>query len=188
MTFNNPFFLTALIVLGTLIIAGIITIIIMKIKKAPENARAIAGVSTVFAALILSGMLVYLVSTSMMYDLMNKKTYKPFELSNSDKTKSITIKEFSSANSTGFEVYNDKDVLLGEITTESFLPFTDEEYELDWKDNEVTIYFTFKKDDDTYICRYCKADLDKGTLSDAADADKDLSKKKDESSADKSSS
>lgn len=188
MTFNNPFFITAGIILSALILIGIIVIIIMKVKKAPENARAIAGVSTVFVGLLFAGMLVYVVSTSMMYDLVNKKTYKSFELSDGNSTKTIIIKEYSSADETGFEIYADKDTVIGEVKTDSFLPFSDEEYQLDWKDDTVTIYFTYKNGEDGYVCKCVKADLSSKTVSESSDSDKDLSKKAGQSSAEESSS
>ncbi len=182
MSFSNPFFITALIVLLVLIVVGVIVILVMKKKNASEKARSIAGVSVVFAGLLLSGLLVYMITMNMMYDLVAQKRYTEFTFHNPDKSRQLVIQEYSSANETGFDVYfNDKK--LGEVTTDHYLPFSKDEIQVDWEDDEVVIYYTYQSDDDSYLCKSCRVDLKNGTVSRSVTAEKNLSKSDEDSSA-----
>ena len=44
----------------------------------------------------------------------------------------------------------------------------------EWKDAVVTVYFTYKNDDDGYQSKYIVVDTDKATVSECMDSDRDL--------------
>lgn len=180
MSFSNPFFIIATIVLLTIIAVGLVVILIMKKKKVSETKRSVTSVIVVFAALLLSGLLVYTITMNMMYDLLQRKLYTDFTFDSPDKSQQLLIKEYSSSDETGFEVY-DGEKKLGAVSTSHYLPFEQKEYEVDWAEDHVILYFTYENTDDRYICKSCRVNLKEGTVSESAVAQKDLSKLKAES-------
>ncbi len=172
---DNTVMVILLIICGILIGAGIVTSLVMKKMKAPENALTISILLTCFFALIASGILVFLVSVNMMQDYVNIRRYTEYSLSGEDGTV-LLIKEYASRESTGFEVYraDDTDNRLAEIPTDKYLPFLMGEYEAEWQDNTVTITYTFHRTEDTYQAKSVTVSLKDGTVSKAAVSDKDL--------------
>lgn len=166
MGFSNTFTIVVLSVMLALIIIGIIIILIMKKIKASDKVRAITSVAVVFVALLLAGYLVYDVSMGMMYNLVNSKSYKEYTIENDDKTLSVIVKEYNSVSATGFEIYTGNE-LLGDVATDMYLPFINNEYKPEWEDNSVKIYYTFKRTDDEYICKYCIVNLKNKSVSDS---------------------
>ena len=72
---DNTLMTILMIVFGSLCVVGIITGLILKKAKAPENAVTITFLSASFCALIAAGMLVFVVSVNMMKDFVNIKQY-----------------------------------------------------------------------------------------------------------------
>lgn len=182
MSLTDPFVLIVSCIFLSLIVVGIITILIMKKAKAPENVRSVTSVVVVFFGLIFAGFLVYVVTISMTGDVMSMKNYKEYTLESPDTSQKLIIKEYNSFKKTGFEIYADGNKeMLAEIETKLYLPFAKEEYKTEWDADSVNIYYTYQNNDDAYICKCCKLDLKNNKLISDEKADIDLSKK-DESS------
>ena len=164
----------ALIVLSVLIVVGIITTLIMKKCKAHENAVTISILATSFCGLLAAGALVFLVTFNMMKDYMEIKRYKEYVIENEDKTVSLTVKEYANDKVTGFELYlNGDEKMLADVNTDMFIPFGNEEYKVEWKDDSAVIYYTFHNGDDGYKARYCVVHFD-GSFDQPVDTDEDL--------------
>ena len=171
---NSQVITIALIVLCALMVVGIIATIIMKKCKARENAVTITILATSFCGLLAAGALVFLVTFNMMKDYMEIKRYKSFELPNEDKSVVLKVREYADDKVTGFELYlNDDDKKLADVSTEGYMPFTMDEFELEWKDSAVTIYYSFRNDEDDYISKSCTLHFD-GSFAQPVDSEKDL--------------
>lgn len=178
---NNSFMYVSLAVLAVLIVIGLIAIIIMKKAKASENVVSVTIISTLFCGLLVSGILVYLVSLGMMKDYIAIKRYAdPRYFFNEDPEQMITVKEYSSSECTGFEVYlkNDKE-MAADIETDAYLPFSAREYKIEWDNNTAKVHFTYTNDGDDYKSKYIIIDVEAGTVSESMDSDKDLRPEKD---------
>ncbi len=184
MGISKSFTLIFSIVMLSLIVIGIIIILIMKKVKAPEKVRTITSISVAFVGLIFAGYLVYDVSMGMMYNLAETKSYREYTVENDAKTQSLIIKEYNSINATGFEIYADNEK-LGDVSTDKYLPFGNGEYKLEWKDDSAKLYYTFKRLDNEYICKYCTVDLKSKSVSESADSELVLLPTSEQSSSDK---
>ena len=171
---NSQVITIALIVLCGLMAVGVVTTIIMKKCKAHENAVTISILATSFCGLLAAGALVFLVTFNMMKDYMEIKRYKSFELANDDKSVVMKIVEYANDKETGFEIYlNDDGEKLADISTEGYMPFTMDEFELEWKDSAVTIYYSSKNDEEGYRAKSCTLHFD-GSFDQPVDCEKDL--------------
>lgn len=173
---NNQTITIALIILSALIVVGIITTLILKKCKVHENAVTISILATSFCGLLAAGALVFLVTFNMMKDYMEIKRYKEYVIGNDSKTVSLKVKEYANDKATGFELYlNDDEKMIADVTTDTYIPFANNEYELEWKDDSAVIYYTFHNGDDGYKSKYCIVHFD-GSFEQPVDSDKDLRK------------
>ena len=171
---NSQTITIALIVLGALMAAGIITTLILKKCRAHENAVTISILATSFCGLLAAGALVFLVTFNMMKDYMGIKRYKEYTFENDSGTVSLTVNEYTNDTESGFELYlNDDEKKLADVNTDAYLPFGMKEYEVEWKDSSVVLYYTFRNADDGYKARCCILHFD-GTFEQPVDTDKDL--------------
>ena len=182
MSFSNPFFIIATIVLLSVIVVGLVTVLIMKKKKASERVRSVTWVVIVFAALLESGLLVYTITMNMMYDLLAQKRYTEFPFDSPDKAKQLVIKEYSSSKETGFDIYY-QDEKIGEVSTLHYLPFGENEYQVDWQGEDVIITYTYENNEDNYTCKSCRVSLKNASVSESSVVEKNLAKLKEESAA-----
>lgn len=172
---DNTLMTILMIVFGSLCVVGIITGLILKKAKAPENAVTITFLSASFCALIAAGMLVFVVSVNMMKDFVNIKQYHEFTLENEDKTLSLTVKEYAAYENCGFELYlKGQDKILSDIKTDGYLPFSSNEYLTEWNDQSVTIFYTDKNREDSYRSMEITVSFPDGKVSAPKDSDKDL--------------
>ncbi len=167
------------IVLLAVIVVGIIVLFIMKKVKVSEKVMSAASLLVTLVGLLFAGVLVYIVTINMMMNLMETKQYTTFEFENEDKSAKVTIKEYRSYESTGFEIYSDdSDEMISEIPTDMYLPFSADETLLEWNGKSVVIYYTFKNTDDAYESRYITVDTSKKTVSESKKSDINLYEKR----------
>lgn len=173
---DNSVMLILLIICGVLVAVGIITSLVMKKLKVPENVMTVSVLITCFFALIAAGILVFLVSVNMMQDYVNIRRYTEYTLDSQDGTSSVLIKEYASRESTGFEIYSaaNADKQLAEVPTDKYLPFLTGEYEAEWQNDTVVITYTFHHTEDSYQAKSVTVSLKDGTVSEAKNSDKDL--------------
>ena len=180
---NTTFMLIILAVFGGLAVAGVITTLIMKKCRAGENAVTISLLITSFMALIAAGALVFLVSVNMMKDYVNIKAYNTFTFENDAKTHKLIVREYSNDTSSGFELYfENEEKMLADVSTDMYLPFFTKEYEVEWKDDGVTLYYTYHKDDNFRSARKCTLYFD-GRFDEPVATDKDLRSEEEKSAA-----
>lgn len=179
---NDSFMYVALAVLSVLIVIGIITVIIMKKTKVNGDVVAVTGLITTFFGLLAAGALVFIVSIGMMKDYVAIRRYAEPVYVTDLKDRFFYAKEYANDKSSGFEVYikgsGDK---IGDVETDGYFPFTQKEYRAEWDGAVVTVYFTYKNDDEGYQSKYVVIDTDKATVSDSMDSDEDLRKEKESS-------
>ena len=174
---DNHVMTILLIIFGSLVGVGILVTLIMKKCKAPENAMTVSILITCFFALIAAGISVFLVSVNMMQDYVSIRRYTDYTLTNEDNTQSLLIKEYSSHEKTGFEIYkaDAPDKMLGELPTDSYLPFMTGEYTLTWQEDTVVITYTFRHTEDSYQAKQVTVSLKDGTVGESRDTDQNLS-------------
>ena len=182
MSFSNPFFIISLVVLLSVIVIGTIVMLILRKKKVSEKARSLTSITIVFAALLLCGLLVYTITMNMMYDLLAQKRYTEFPFDSPDKAKQLVIKEYSSSKETGFDIYY-QDEKIGEVSTLHYLPFGENEYQVDWQGEDVIITYTYENNEDNYTCKSCRVSLKNASVSESSVVEKNLAKLKEESAA-----
>ncbi len=172
---NDSFMYVALGVLSVLIVIGLITVLIMKKAKVNGNVVAVTGLLTAFFGLLAAGALVFVVSIGMMKDYVAVKRYARPVYMTDLKDRFIFAKEYANDKSSGFEIYiKGSGDMIADIETDGYFPFTEKEYKAEWKDAVVTVYFTYKNDDDGYQSKYIVVDTDKATVSECMDSDRDL--------------
>ncbi len=173
---DNGVMTILLIIFGALTAVGIITALIMKKIRVHENVLTIAILITSFFALLAAGITVFLVSVNMMKEYVNIKRYGEYTLTNEEKSASLFIKEYSANDTTGFEIYlaEDKEKMLGDISTDKYLPFRAGEYMAEWSGDKVTVFFTFHRKGDSYQSKSVTVSLKDGTVSPSVNSDVDL--------------
>lgn len=174
MNFSDPLFLIISVIFLSLILIGIITLLVMKKINVKESVRSFTSVGVTFLGLIYAGILVYVVSMSMMSNVMSSRQYKEYKLADDDNSRIIIVKEYNSLDGTGFELYMD-DSSLGEIKTDNYLPFKNGEYQTEWKNDILTLYYTYKNLDGKYEAKLCRIDLKAKTVSESETTDVRLS-------------
>ena len=180
---NNTFVLVALVVVVSLMIFGLIMLPILKKFKAGDTAINITVLSTCFCGLLAAGALVYLVSVNMMKEYVEIKRYSTYTLTNSDGSRSLTVKEYSDDKTSGFELYLDgNEKKLADVRTDSFLPFSSGQFKTEWGGDSVRILYTFRNNDDQYICSSCTVSYD-GSFTQGDNEDIDLREKEEPQSS-----
>lgn len=171
---NYDFMWYTLLVAAALTGVGAVILIIMKLAKAKEKPFVITVLATLFCALIASGALVYIVSLQMMNDYIGIRRYKDYQFINPSGS-SITVKEYSNAQESGFEVHiRGEEAVIAEFKTDHYLPFANGEDIVRFDQDTVVIHYTFKNTDDAYEAREVTVDLKEKTASEPKKSTLDL--------------
>lgn len=158
---DNRFMSIALVVMLSLMVFGILMLPILKKFKAKEGVVTATVIFTCFCGLVSAGALVYIVSINMMKDYVEIKRYHTYNFENSDGSRVLTVKEYSDDKVSGIELYlDDEEKKLADLRTDRYLPFGSGEYKVEWSDNSVKVFYTFRNTEEQYICRSCTIGFD----------------------------